>query len=241
MNYRLGWNQAFAISMAFHFIFFLGIGLSLPLFPAPDASEQLIELDLASYDLPLNSDPGPAGPPEATAPAPSAAKVQEAVKQFVPPDATAPIESEKVTQPVASRQAVARRQPGHAAVQQGVSSGNPGSGNAGGQQQGSAAGSGTGGGNGTGIRAPRVLERVEPVYPQSARQAGQEGTVLLLVKVLANGRAGDISVLVSSQFNELDRAAMDAVRRWQFVPAQDRSSGKNVACNTKIPVTFNLE
>lgn len=243
MNYRLGWNQAIAISMAFHFIFFMGIGLLLPLFPAPDITEQLVELDLASYDLPLNSDPGPAGPPEPTAAAPSAMEqIQEAVKQFVPPDEAAPIEAEKVAQSVASQQAIARRQPGNAAVQQRVSGGNPASGSsAGGQQQGTAAGSGTGGGNGTGIQAPRVLDKVEPPYPQAARQAGQEGTVLLKVEVLANGRTGDVSVLTSSQFNELDRVAVETVRKWRFIPAQDQSSGKKVACYTRIPMTFRLQ
>ena len=85
---------------------------------------------------------------------------------------------------------------------------------------------------------PRALRNPPPVYPQRARELGQEGTVVLEVEVLPTGRCGRLRVLSSSGASLLDDAAYRAVARWQFKPA--RRAGRPVASWVEIPVTFRL-
>jgi len=85
---------------------------------------------------------------------------------------------------------------------------------------------------------PRGGYQVTPSYPPSARRLGIEGTTLLRVFVDANGRVGDIVVKKSAGHPDLDRAATDAVRRWQFDPA--RRGTDAVAMWVELPVEFHL-
>ncbi|QLF92682.1 energy transducer TonB [Pseudomonas sp. ABC1] len=64
------------------------------------------------------------------------------------------------------------------------------------------------------------LKNPAPEYPSLAQRRGWEGTVLLRVHVLANGRPSDIQVQQSSGRSVLDDAAVRAVKRWSFVPAK---------------------
>jgi protein TonB len=79
----------------------------------------------------------------------------------------------------------------------------------------------------------------EPEYPPTSRRLGQEGTVVLLIYVLADGKVGDVKVHKSSGFPKLDEAAVKEARRsWRFIPAKEG--------NTAVPdwgqfaVTFRL-
>lgn len=79
----------------------------------------------------------------------------------------------------------------------------------------------------------------QPEYPPSSRRAGEEGTVILLLYVLENGRVGEAKVDKSSGFERLDDAAQkEAQRNWRFKPAT--KDGKPVAAWTKVAVTFRL-
>lgn len=60
------------------------------------------------------------------------------------------------------------------------------------------------------------LGNPSPRYPIESRRAREEGTVRLKVLISADGSVEDISVARSSGFDRLDRAALDAVRRWRF-------------------------
>jgi protein TonB len=91
-----------------------------------------------------------------------------------------------------------------------------------------------------GIHAPGILARVEPTYPAGARQADAEGTVVLRVQILENGRPGIISIARSAGDEHLDAAAADAIRQWLFIPAKEQDSGKPITCFTTIPITFRL-
>lgn len=90
------------------------------------------------------------------------------------------------------------------------------------------------------IAAPGILAKVDPIYPSAARQAGLEGTVILRIQILANGRPDEITIIQSTGYPVLDDAAVTAVRKWQFIPAKDRSSGRTIACTTTLPVSFHL-
>ena len=66
---------------------------------------------------------------------------------------------------------------------------------------------------------PRLLFHPEPDYPPSARKRRFEGTVTLIIEMLANGTIGDIKIITSSGHDSLDRAAINAVKQWRHAPA----------------------
>ena len=82
------------------------------------------------------------------------------------------------------------------------------------------------------------LDNPAPLYPASAKRAGEEGRVLLRVLVSADGRAQSVEIAKTSGFDHLDVAAIDAVRRWRFVPA--RRGDAAVAAHANVPVVFSL-
>lgn len=106
-----------------------------------------------------------------------------------------------------------------------------------------AKGDGTGGGVGSGealsgLARPLGSYQVKPRYPESARRAGAQGVTTLRVRVLENGRVGEVLVEQSAGFRDLDFAAVDAVRKWLFEPARQ---GKNpVSVWVLLPVKFEL-
>jgi TonB family protein len=81
--------------------------------------------------------------------------------------------------------------------------------------------------------------QVKPHYPESARRAGAQGITLLKVRVLENGKVGEIHIEKSAGHTDLDRAAVEAVKRWLFEPA--RMNRIAVAVWVLLPVKFELE
>lgn len=66
------------------------------------------------------------------------------------------------------------------------------------------------------LRMPRLLKRVDPVYPEIARQARIQDTVILEATTDIYGRVVEVRVLRSVPL--LDQAAVDAVRQWLYEP-----------------------
>jgi len=60
------------------------------------------------------------------------------------------------------------------------------------------------------------LDTPDPEYPRLSRRLWEQGSVELRVRVLADGSVGDVTVLSSSGFERLDRAAVEGVRAWRF-------------------------
>lgn len=83
------------------------------------------------------------------------------------------------------------------------------------------------------------LNNPAPPYPRLARRQGHQGKVVLRVYVTAAGAAEQVEVRSSSGFATLDQAALNAVRRWRFVPA--RQGDQPVAAWVLVPLTFTLE
>ncbi len=77
-----------------------------------------------------------------------------------------------------------------------------------------------------------------PVYPRLARKRGQEGIVWLDVWLDSRGEQTRLEVYDSSGISSLDRAAVEAVSEWQFLPK--RKAGLTVASRVRIPVHFVL-
>lgn len=80
---------------------------------------------------------------------------------------------------------------------------------------------------------------VKPEYPGQARKMGWEGTTLLKVLVDQQGKSKIVKISRSSGFETLDKAAVEAVKHWQFHPA--RSGTGPVESWVKIPIVFNLK
>lgn len=90
------------------------------------------------------------------------------------------------------------------------------------------------------VAAPRILHRTEPRYPEEARRAGAEGTVVVKIEIREDGHPGAIIVVCSSGLASFDEAALQAIRTWRFVPAQEVESGRAVRCYTTISIVFQL-
>lgn len=83
------------------------------------------------------------------------------------------------------------------------------------------------------------LQNPKPVYPAISRRLNEEGRVLLRVLVSAEGAALAVEIRKSSDYARLDQAALDAVRRWRFVPA--RQGGEHIESWVAVPIVFKLE
>ena len=77
-------------------------------------------------------------------------------------------------------------------------------------------------------------------YPPISRRLMEQGTVLVRVLVLENGRAGEVQILKSSGYARLDAAAVANTKIADFVPAKTKS-GRRVNSWIKIPIHFMLE
>ncbi len=82
------------------------------------------------------------------------------------------------------------------------------------------------------------LKNPAPEYPSLAQRRGWEGTVLLRVHVLANGKPSDIQIQRSSGRDVLDESAIRAVKRWSFVPA--KRGDEAIAGWVSVPLEFRL-
>jgi protein TonB len=79
----------------------------------------------------------------------------------------------------------------------------------------------------------------EPVYPASMIRQGIEGTEVLAIQVLENGRVVEVRVERSSGESKLDESAAREARRWRFIPGT--RDGVPVALWKQVPVTFRLQ
>jgi TonB family protein len=91
-----------------------------------------------------------------------------------------------------------------------------------------------------GVTSPVVVTGLsKPEYPRYSRINGEEGTVVLIVEVRANGRPGKIEVVTPSGYRRLDCAAVKALEKAAFIPAS--ICGKAVASTKRIAFRFDLE
>ena len=83
------------------------------------------------------------------------------------------------------------------------------------------------------------LRNPKPVYPPMARSMGEEGKVVLRVKVSAQGLPINVDIKQSSGFQRLDEAALAAVERWHFIPA--RQGDEPIDSSVLVPLQFSLD
>lgn len=85
----------------------------------------------------------------------------------------------------------------------------------------------------------RVLSFTPPSYPLESRRNMEEGTVTLGLLVGTDGRVVEISIANSSGFARLDKAALDAVRKWRWTPMM--RGGEAVMLRGFLKIPFSLK
>jgi protein TonB len=86
---------------------------------------------------------------------------------------------------------------------------------------------------------PKVVKQVAPKYPESARKRGKQGTVYVRALVKKDGTTAQVQIPPGKGLApDLDKAAVEAIRQWTFVPAM--KNGKPVAVYVVVPVKFTL-
>lgn len=81
-----------------------------------------------------------------------------------------------------------------------------------------------------------LLQRVEPDYPEEARQQHIQGSVVLEVRTRLDGTIGEVKLISGQRL--LADAAIAAVKRWQFRPRMVQ--GQPVEMHTTVTLNFSL-
>ena len=88
------------------------------------------------------------------------------------------------------------------------------------------------------IQAPRLLNKVQPIYPTATKAAGTEGTVILHAIIGMAGHPLSLRVMNRQVDPELARAAVEAVSKWRYSPTL--LNGEPIEVDTTIIVNFTL-
>lgn len=81
----------------------------------------------------------------------------------------------------------------------------------------------------------RLISFLAPAYPLESRRLREEGTVVLGLLLGVDGRVSEISVTSSSGSPRLDKAALEAVRKWRWAPLTRGGEAVQVRGHLKIP------
>jgi protein TonB len=88
------------------------------------------------------------------------------------------------------------------------------------------------------VKAPVVIHRVDPVYPEEARRERISGIVILQTIIDRDGAVKDVTVRKPLP-NGLSEAAVDAVKQWTFKPGT--LNGEAVDVIFVLTINFKLE
>jgi protein TonB len=85
----------------------------------------------------------------------------------------------------------------------------------------------------------KAVTVIAPKYPIESRRKREQGTVVLAVSVTPAGSVGEVRIARSSGFERLDKAALDAVRRWRWSPTM--RDGVPVEVRGTVDIPFILQ
>src|SRR5271167_1848757 len=88
------------------------------------------------------------------------------------------------------------------------------------------------------VQAAKIITRVQPVYPESARSAGISGTVVLHAVIGMDGKPLSLRVKNSQIDPDLARSAVEAVSQWRYSPTL--LNGEPIEVDTIITVNYSL-
>jgi protein TonB len=86
-------------------------------------------------------------------------------------------------------------------------------------------------------KEPQVVRRVEPLYPEAAKQSGVEGAVFAKLWIDKEGKVKDV-VILKTPSDLFRQAVIDAAKQWIFTPAVMNSGA--VAVWFPVKFSFNL-
>ena len=86
--------------------------------------------------------------------------------------------------------------------------------------------------------ASQIVNKVQPVYPETAKAAGVQGNVELEAIIGKDGAPLSLRVMNEQIDPQLARAAVEAVSRWRYRPTI--LNGEPVEVETTIKVNFKL-
>jgi len=88
------------------------------------------------------------------------------------------------------------------------------------------------------VQAPKTITKVQPIYPEAAKAAGTEGTVILHAIIGMNGTPLQLQVMNSEVDPQLAHAAVEAVSQWRYRPTL--LNGEPIEVDTTITVNFKM-
>lgn len=86
--------------------------------------------------------------------------------------------------------------------------------------------------------AAKLTKKVQPIYPESAKSAGVQGTVVLHAVIGMGGKPLSLRVMNSQVDPDLARSAVEAVSQWRYTPTP--LNGEPVEVDTTISVVYSL-
>jgi protein TonB len=86
------------------------------------------------------------------------------------------------------------------------------------------------------VQSAKMIRQVQPVYPQIAKTAHVQGTILLHAIIAKDGSVQELTYVSGPPL--LMKAAQDAVREWRYQPTL--LNGEPVEVETTISVIFTL-
>ena len=86
------------------------------------------------------------------------------------------------------------------------------------------------------VAKSQLKHKVQPVYPQEARDNRIQGTVRLHVVLSTAGKVQQLEVVSGDPI--LAKAALEAVRQWEYKPTL--LNGERVEVDTTVDVVFSL-
>ena len=84
------------------------------------------------------------------------------------------------------------------------------------------------------VKAPRKTVDVKPVYPEPMRDAGLEGVVPIEAVIGTDGSVTAVRVVSAQVHPDFARAAVDAVRQWQFTPTLLNGTAVEIVMTVKV-------
>ncbi len=88
------------------------------------------------------------------------------------------------------------------------------------------------------IKPPKLIKKVDPIYPDEARKEGISGVVLLSVRSNEQGNIVGVKI-VKSPHELLSKAAVEAVKQWKYEPMLIK--GKPMPIIFTVTMTFKLK
>ena len=87
------------------------------------------------------------------------------------------------------------------------------------------------------VQAAKLIFKVNPSYPATAKQEGRQGTVLMQAVILKDGTVGSLNLMPGAD-TDLAEASLEAVKQWRYSPTL--LNGEPVEVATEIQVNFTL-